>query len=108
MPYFIFRGYDVPETSAQIRASVRPAHRAYIRKVHHGVRAVAGGIVVTDCGEGVTGTMLILDAPDRAAAMAYLRGDPYHDAGLFARIEVDRWDWGLAPPPAAGEGAGQA
>lgn len=101
MPYFIFRGYDVPETSAQIRAAVRPDHRGYIREKHHGVRAVAGGMVVTDGGDETTGTMLILDAPDRAAAMRYLEGDPYHGAGLFARIELDRWDWGLGPPPSA-------
>lgn len=92
----------MPETSAQIRADVRPQHRVYIRETHHGVRAVAGGMVVSDSGGEVTGTMLILDAPDRAAVMSYLRGDPYHDAGLFSRIEVDRWDWGLGPPQTDG------
>lgn len=103
MPFFIFRGYDVPETSVQIRAAVRPEHRAYIRETHHGVRAVAGGMAVTDSGDETTGTLLILDAPDREAAMCYLAGDPYHAAGLFARIEIDRWDWGLgAPPPDSG------
>ena len=98
MPYFIFRGYDAPAIAAEIRARVRPDHRAYIREVHHGVRAVAGGMVVTDHAEGVTGTMLILEGPDRAVIMRYLAGDPYWDAGLFARYEVDRWDWGLGPP----------
>lgn len=101
MPYFIFRGFDVPETSARIRSEVRPAHRDYIRATHHGVRAVAGGMVVDDSGTDTTGTMLILDAPDRASVMRYLEGDPYHGAGLFARVEVDRWDWGLGPPPPA-------
>ena len=44
--------------------------------------------------------MLILQAPDRTAAMRYLEGDPYWEAGLFARFEVDRWDWGLGTPQA--------
>lgn len=99
MPYFIFRGYDDPANSAQIRAAVRPDHRDYIREMHHGVRAVAGGMVVNDDGDQPTGTLLILDAPNREAAVRYLEGDPYHNAGLFARIEVNRWDWGLGPPP---------
>lgn len=100
MPYFIFRGYDDPERSAEIRARVRPGHRAYIREPHYGVRAIAGGMVVTDDSDRAHGTMLILQAPDRTAAMRYLEGDPYWEAGLFARFEVDRWDWGLGTPQA--------
>lgn len=101
MHHFIFRGYDNPATSAQIRARVRPAHRAYIREVHHGVRVIAGGMVITDSGEDATGTLLILEGSDRAAVMLYLEGDPYWKAALFARYEVDRWDWGLGAPPEA-------
>ena len=96
--YFIFRGYDACETSAEIRQRVRPDHRAYLRQTHHGVRVVAGGMVVTDANDDATGTLLILQAPDRAAAMRYLEGDPYWDAGLFARYELDRWAWGLGAP----------
>ncbi|WP_179505500.1 MULTISPECIES: YciI family protein [unclassified Sphingomonas] len=99
MPYFIFRAYDEPATSAEIRARVRPAHRDYIRQEHHGVRAVAGGMVVDDRGEAANGTMLVLEAPDRGAVLRYLEGDPYWHAGLFARFEVDRWEWGLGTPP---------
>lgn len=98
MSYFIFRGYDNPELSADVRASVRPSHRAYIREMHHGVRAVAGGAALTDEGGKMTGTMLVLSAPDRAAVMRFLEGDPYWNAHLFARYEVDRWDWGLGAP----------
>lgn len=98
MPYFIFRGYDDPSTSATIRADVRPVHRVYLRQVHHGVRVVAGGMVVADAGDDATGTMLILEGADRAAVMRYLEADPYWRAGLFARYEVDRWAWGLGTP----------
>lgn len=72
----------------------------YIREPHYGVRAIAGGMVVTDDSDRAHGTMLILQAPDRTAAMRYLEGDPYWEAGLFARFEVDRWDWGLGKPQA--------
>ena len=98
MTHFIFRAYDVSATSAEIRARLRPAHRLYSREAHQGVRVVAGGMVVSDDGAVACGTMLVLEAPDRAAAMRYLEGDPYWGAGLFARFEVDRWDWGLGAP----------
>jgi hypothetical protein len=55
-------------------------------------------MVVTDLGDAATGTLLILDGPDRAAVMRYLEGDPYWSAGVFARYEVDRWEWGLGTP----------
>ena len=97
-PYFIFRGRDAPLTAAEIRTRVRPEHRAYIREMRHGVRVVAGGMVITDADDAVTGTLLILQGPDRAAVMRYLEGDPYWHAGLFARYELDRWAWGLGAP----------
>ena len=98
MPYFIFRGYDAETGAAAIRGRVRGAHRAYIRETHHSVQAVAGGMVVTDDATKTTGTMLVLRAPDRAAVLRFLEGDPYWNAGLFARWEIDRWAWGLGEP----------
>ena len=99
MPYFIFRGYDDPSVSHAIRERDRPDHRLYIREKHFGVSTVAGGMVVTDEGDETTGTMLVLSGPSRAAVLQYLAGDPYAKAGLFARWEVDRWDWKLGQPP---------
>ena len=34
------------------------------------------------------GSMLILDCPDEAAARAFLAGDPYAKAELFASVEL--------------------
>lgn len=108
MPYFIFRGYDAPSGSVAIRKQVRDEHRIYIRETHHAVRSVAGGMVVTDDADSTTGTMLVLHAPDRAAVMRFLEGDPYWKAGLFARWELDRWSWGLGRPEnTGGDGVGR-
>lgn len=97
MPFFIFRGIDGPN-GASIRAEVRDAHRAYIRVPAFGCRVVAGGPLVDDGGEAMFGTLLVVEAPDRAAAERFLRGDPYATMQLFARTELDRWQWGLGQP----------
>lgn len=94
MAFFVFRGVDGPN-SAAIRARVRDAHRAYIRVSAFGCRVVAGGPLVDDNGEVMFGTLLVLEAPDRDTAERFLRGDPYAEAQLFIRTELDRWNWGL-------------
>jgi hypothetical protein len=37
------------------------------------------------------GTLLIVEAPDLAAAEAYAADDPYNKAGLFERVDVNAW-----------------
>ncbi|MDR3512725.1 MAG: YciI family protein [Caulobacteraceae bacterium] len=95
--YFAFRGYDGPRSS-ELRSRVREQHRAYIREERYGCRVIAGGAIVDDDGRRMTGTLLILEAPDRAAALRFLAGDPYACEGLFERTELDRWQWGLGQP----------
>ncbi len=34
------------------------------------------------------GSMLVLDCPDEESARAFLAGDPYARAGLFASVEL--------------------
>jgi len=94
MPFFIFRGADGPD-GGPIRAEIREAHRAYIRTATQNCRVVAGGPLVNDAGDEMFGTLLVLEASDRKAAQQYLQGDPYAEAQLFARTELDRWQWGL-------------
>lgn len=94
MPFFIFRGIDGPD-GAPIRAGIREAHRAYIRVATADCRVVAGGPLVNDLGDEMFGTLLVLEATDRNAVQEFLLGDPYAEAQLFARTEIDRWQWGL-------------
>lgn len=94
MPHFIFRGIDGPG-GAPIRAQIREAHRAYIRAPTADCRVVAGGPLISDQDGEMFGTLLVLEASDRAAALQYLASDPYAKAQLFAYIDVDCWQWGL-------------
>jgi len=95
--YFAFRGIDKPGSYA-LRLRLRPLHRAYIRTARPDCRVVAGGPLVQDDGQDMIGTLLILEAGDRAAAERFLSEDPYMQAELFARTELQRWAWGLGEP----------
>lgn len=98
MPYFVFRGLDGPEGMA-IRARVRPTHQAFLAAPHaSGTRCVAGGPLLADATGDMIGTLLVLSAPDRPAAEAFLRDDPYTSAGLFAETQVHVWGWGIGRP----------
>lgn len=71
---------------AQTRLDNRAAHLDYARA--SGLVFVAGPLIE----DGVMrGSLLILDAPDRAAAEAFAAGDPYARAGLFASVEILEW-----------------
>ena len=44
------------------------------------------------------GSLLILEADDRASAEAFVAKDPYTLAGLFARADISRWNWTMGAP----------
>lgn len=69
-----------------LRPDVRPAHLDYIRA--QGATVAVAGPILADDGESPAGSFFILDLPDRAAVEAFADGDPYHEAGVFARREV--------------------
>jgi uncharacterized protein YciI len=102
--YFVFRGSDRPG-AGELRARVRDEHRRYIRSPRVDCRVVAGGPLMEDDGNRMIGTLLVLEAANRAAAMSFLNHDPYMREGLFASIELQRWNWGLGEPRAEHEAA---
>ncbi len=97
MRYFAFHGFDAPGREA-VRASLRETHRSYIRQDRPDCRAVLGGPLMDDTDERMIGTLLVLEATDRSAALRFLSEDPYARAGLFARSELHLWRWGLGQP----------
>lgn len=73
----------------QVRLDNRPAHLDYL-KANAGI-IVTAGPMQTDDGEGMVGSMLVIDAADRKAAEDFAKGDPYAKAGLFESVRVMRW-----------------
>ncbi|MEE8503536.1 MAG: YciI family protein [candidate division NC10 bacterium] len=94
--YFIILATDKPN-SAHIRQEKRPAHLDYIKPF--GMQIVAGGATLTDDGETMTGSFLLVDMPDRTAVEEFLRNDPYGKGGLFETVEVRRWRKVIFNPP---------
>jgi uncharacterized protein YciI len=72
----------------EVRKANRAAHLDYIRET--GVVAQAGSLL--DDAGAMAGSLVILDVPDRAAAEAWVAGDPYGRAGLFERVAIRPWN----------------
>ena len=96
--FFIVLTTDKPD-SAQLRADKRPEHLAYLESF--GKKLVAGGATLSDDGETVTGSFLLVDVEDRAAADAFAANDPFAMAGLFSSTEIRRWRNVFFNPPEA-------
>ena len=84
MPTFVLFCVDKPG-SLDLRMATREAHLAYMRDKATMVKL--GGPMLNDEGE-MAGSLLIVEAPDRAAAIELNLHDPYTLAGLWERVDV--------------------
>ena len=81
-----------------LRLSVRPTHVKYLESL--GPDMKLAGPFLGDDGQP-NGSLVVIDAPDRAAAQAIADADPYAKAGLFAAVVIRPWKWTLKNPEAA-------
>lgn len=86
--HFIFICTDKPGLQ-ELRVATRAEHLAYLGRF--GEKVFAAGPLQTDDGAGMTGSILILDFPDRDAAEAFAAEDPYAKVGLFESVVIQRW-----------------
>lgn len=85
---FVLTCIDKPHSSA-VRAEARPRHLAYV-EAHRSMVRLAGPFLSPD-GASMTGSLLIIEADDRAAVEAFSSSDPYVLAGLFASVDIRPW-----------------
>ena len=85
---FVIRNIDKPNTS-ELRAANRAAHLAYLDRIA-GQLKLAGPFLAED-GETMTGSLWIVEAADKTAALRLATEDPYAEAGLFERQTATRW-----------------
>lgn len=74
---------------ADARASANEPHIAYLRDHRDQIRFA--GPLLSDDGADATGSLTLLDAPDRAAAAAWIASEPYNLAGAFDDVSIVRW-----------------
>ncbi|HEX4160472.1 MAG TPA: YciI family protein [Rhizomicrobium sp.] len=83
---FVITAQDKPD-SLPLRMTTRPAHFEYVQKTG---AVKLGGPFLDEKGE-MTGSLLIIQAPDLAAAREWQANDPYAKAGLFAHTDLQPW-----------------
>ena len=86
MPLFVVSYIDKPDSLA-LRMATRPAHLAYAHDENNPAKVKIGGPYLDENGE-MCGSLIILEAPDKATAVRFTENDPYVRAGLFSSIDV--------------------
>jgi uncharacterized protein len=69
----------------ETRMGAREAHLAYVRGKLDQLKL--GGPFLDENGD-MAGSLMVVEAQDRAAVEAFSRDDPYTQAGLWERVEI--------------------
>lgn len=85
MPQFAVICIDKPDHLA-VRQANRAAHLQALKGL--GDRLVIAGPFLSDDGQAMVGSLLVIEAADRAGIDDFLADEPYARAGLFASVTV--------------------
>ena len=86
--HFVIYCLDKPD-HASVRAENRPDHVAFLKASAD--KIVAAGPLLSDDGEGMVGSTLIMGFANRGEAEAWANEDPYAKAGLFQSVDIRPW-----------------
>jgi uncharacterized protein YciI len=76
----------------QVRLDTRPDHVAFLDGLNaDGKLAFAGPFLGAD--EKPDGSLVVIEAATEDEAREIATADPYARAGLFASVEIRRWNW---------------
>ena len=89
---FAFMLFDAPDVAA-IRQRVAAEHKACLAAVAD--RIAFAGPLFGDDDKSPAGSLLVIDFPDRAAALAWQRDEPFSRAGVYGTVRIhafeNRW-----------------
>jgi uncharacterized protein YciI len=85
MATFVLHCLDKAD-SLDLRMATRERHLAWVQTRLSDIK-IAGPML--DAEGQMAGSMFILDVADRAAAEAFSAADPYTQAGLWGRVELN-------------------
>lgn len=91
---FVLYCLDRPD-SGELRLANRPAHLEWAQS-QSGIRMA--GPMLDASGEGMVGSLFVIEAEDRAAIERLHASDPYVHAGLFERVDIHPFRWLLGSP----------
>ena len=86
MPLFAISYIDKPNSLA-LRMKTREAHLSYAHGEGAPAKVKLGGPYLDEKGD-MAGSLIIVEAPDKASAIKFTEHDPYVKAGLFSSIDV--------------------
>ena len=84
---------DRPD-SEPLRKSVREEHLGHLQS--HDIRYA--GPMLADDESTMVGSVIVIEATDRAAVDAFAAADPYQRAGLFERVTIRPFKQVIAQP----------
>jgi hypothetical protein len=87
MALFVLSCIDRPN-SLERRMAAREAHLAYVAQ--HRDMVKLGGPYLDAAGQ-MAGSLIIVEALDRAAVEAFSAADPYVKADLFDHVDIQAW-----------------
>ncbi|WP_374381376.1 YciI family protein [Dongia sp.] len=82
---FMIYCLDKPN-NVETRLANRPAHVEHLTK--HESDLISAGPLLTDDGQTMIGSLLVVDFAERSEVDAFLAADPYTKAGLFQSVTV--------------------
>lgn len=102
---YIINAFDKPGMAETVAATL-DAHRHYLHESEKAL-ILAGGML-DESGKQRRGSVYLINVPNRAAAEAWLAAEPFHKAGIFASVSLERmrkghWHPENAPKTAEGD-----
>lgn len=101
--FFAVIARDHPDSTV-LRAQTKARHSAHLDAAE-GLRMLQTGPLLDETGAEV-GSLLILAADAIEAVQAFMKTDPYAQAGLFAQVEIHPWAWRRGNPYLADQATG--
>lgn len=93
---FAFICNDKPG-NLQLRLETRPEHVAYLNQLNDAGTLKFAGPFLDPEGKP-NGSLVVVEAADKAAAEKIAADDPFAKIGLFANVEIRPWNWVFNKP----------
>ncbi|RJG43471.1 MULTISPECIES: YciI-like protein [unclassified Mesorhizobium] len=84
----------------QLRLDTRPEHVTFLNGLNDAGTLKFAGPFLDDDGKPC-GSLVVVEAADKAAATEISGNDPFAKAGLFESVEVQPWNWVFNNPASA-------